>query len=210
MLKLSLVFIVTTGVLNRWLKATYLQRCSIKPSPACWELSIPQCVFVGWHAAVERQQERWCSAVFCPSVSAVLNIITALLSPQQPTRPHPQKGFCLGIYWLSLCMCVCVCGRRMLADVNVHHTGQTVNHCSPHVNKNTAWPLSEWINHTIHYSASYQTISFINTPLHHARPSSSRPTVLSVFPRTRPHDARADWRFNNTKRFTAAPTHLPR
>lgn len=54
---------------------------------------------------------RRCGAVlflpFTAAVSVVFNIITALVSPQQPVWLHPQQGLCLDIYY-GLCICVCL------------------------------------------------------------------------------------------------------
>lgn len=120
---------------------------------------------------------RRCGAVlflpFTAAVSVVFNIITALVSPQQPVWLHPQQGLCLDIYY-GLCICVCEC--CVLVDAEVYWSQQRVNHSYPHVNKDTLWPLSEWI-----------TTSFIT--LHPIRQSALLPLLsfpldsLVVFPR---------------------------
>lgn len=129
-------------------------------------------------------------------LSVALTIVTALLSPRQPARLHPQKGFVLAfIDSLSLSFgCLLTYIRRSIESIMATHMSIGL------------WPLSEWL--TAKFITLHPIINFINTPRHHPCPASSRPAMLIVFPRTQPHDACTDWRFNNTKRFTA-PTHLP-
>lgn len=95
-----------------------------------------------------------------------------------------------------VCAYACVCECWVLVDAEVYWSQRRVNHSYPHVNKDTLWPLSEWITTKFHYFTSYQTISFITTPL---LPPWLSCGISQDVATCRLHCLS----FNNTKRFTS-------
>lgn len=118
------------------------------------------------------------------AVSGQLNIITALLSPQQPARSHPPlfRHLCLIVGLLTR-----TCTTQSQSCDSVWRWDHRV--ASKGIN-----------NRSAHYFASILLTLLLITFC----PSFSGPTLLSV---AGPHAAGVDWRFNNAKRFTA-PAHL--
>lgn len=106
------------------------------------------------------------------AVSVQLNVVTALLSPQQP----PQQCFLL-LWTLRVCVQLNIGSLLMWCAVLC----QTwCGLCSAELSVAFKWMK----RHSPHYFTFYQTIKFMNTPLHppvslflHGR------TLLSVFPR---------------------------
>lgn len=97
-----------------------------------------------------------------------------------------------------VCAYACACECWVLVDAEVYWSQRRVNHSYPHVNKDTLWPLSEWITTKFHYFTSYQTISFITTPL---LPPWLSCGISQDVATCRLHCLS----FNNTKRFTSPP-----
>lgn len=122
-------------------------------------------------------------AVYLPYLPFNILVVADPLSPWQ-SACGPPRGFCL-VPLSTRCVRAHSSFHVRFTCIHeyIHHTiWQQVNHGCPHVNRNTAWPLSEWITTTFITQRPIRQSTLL-TRRRRCRCSSSRAASLPSLPR---------------------------